>query len=78
MAGAEERDRDSLMRTSAVRLLLFGGIGALIGVIVMVLAPGRGAGVAIAWVAVIPTLAGLALMVASVVARRAGDGKPFA
>lgn len=78
MAGAEERDRDSLMRVSALRLLLIGGILALIGVIVMVLASGRGAGVAIAWVAVLPTLAGAALMLASIVARRAGDGKPFA
>ena len=78
MARAEERDRDSLMRTSALRLLLIGGVVALIGVIVMVLAPGRGAGVAIAWVAVLPTLAGGALLIASVVARRAGDGKPFA
>ena len=78
MARAEERDRDSLMRTSALRLLLIGGLVALIGVIVMFLAPGRGAGVAIAWVAVLPTLAGLALLVASAVARRAGDGKPFA
>ncbi|MBA2643857.1 MAG: hypothetical protein H0U80_00235 [Solirubrobacterales bacterium] len=78
MAGAEDRDRDSLMRVSALRLLLIGGIIALIGVVVMILNPGRGAGVAIAWVAVLPTLAGLALLVASAVARRAGEGKPFA
>ncbi len=66
------------MRVSALRLLLIGGIIALIGVVVMILNPGRGAGVAIAWVAVLPTLAGLALLVASAVARRAGEGKPFA
>ena len=78
MAGAEERDRDTLMRTSALRLLLVGGILAAIGIVVMILNPGRGAGVAIAWVAVLPTLAGLALMLARGVARRAGRDEPFA
>ena len=71
-------DRDRLMRANGLRLLLIGGVGAAIGLIVMLLAPGRGAGVAIAWVAVVPTLAGIALLVASWVARRAGQGKPFA
>jgi hypothetical protein len=71
-------DRDRLMRANGLRLLLIGGIGALIGVIVMLLVPGRGAGVAIAWVAVVPTLAGVGLLLASWVARRAGEGKPFA
>ena len=66
------------MRANGLRLLLIGGAGALIGVIVMLMFPGRGAGVAIAWVAVLPTLAGIALLVASWVARRAGQGKPFA
>ena len=73
-----QSDRDRLMRANGLRLLLIGGIGALVGIIVMFLAPGRGAGVAIAWVAVVPTLAGLALLVAHWVARRAGQGKPFA
>lgn len=75
---APERDRDQLMRANGLRLLLIGGAGALVGLIVMLLAPGRGAGVAIAWVATVPTLAGIALLVASWVARRAGQGKPFA
>ncbi len=78
MAASPERDRDHLMRANGLRLLLIGGIGALVGLIVMLLAPGRGAGVAIAWVATVPTVAGLALLVVSWVARRAGQGKPFA
>lgn len=78
MASPPERDRDRLMRANGLRLLLIGGVGALIGVVVMLLAPGRGAGVAIAWVATIPTLAGIALLAAYWVARRAGQGKPFA
>ena len=75
---APQNDRDRLMRANGLRLLLIGGVGALIGLVVMLLAPGRGAGVAIAWVAVVPTLAGLALLVSSWIARRAGQGKPFA
>lgn len=78
MAPARERDRDRLMRSWAWWLLLIGGIGAAIGVVVMLLFPGRGAGVSIAWVATVPTMGGVALMVASLVARRAGQGKPFA
>ena len=73
-----QSDRDRLMRANGLRLLLIGGVGALIGMIVMLVAPGRGAGVAIAWVAVVPTLAGIALLVANWVARRAGQDKPFA
>ncbi len=75
---APQSDRDRLMRANGLRLLLIGGIGALVGIIVMFLTPGRGAGVAIAWVATVPTLAGIALLVAYWVARRAGQGKPFA
>ena len=71
-------DRDRLMRANGLRLLLIGGVLALIGMIVMLLAPGRGAGVAIAWVGVVPTMAGVALLFASWIARRAGQGKPFA
>ena len=71
-------DRDRLMRANGLRLLLIGGVGAAIGLVVMLLAPGRGAGVAIAWVATVPTIAGIALLVVSWVARRAGQGKPFA
>lgn len=78
MSSPPERDRDHLMRANGLRLLLIGGVGALVGLIVMLLFPGRGAGVAIAWLAVIPTLAGIALLVASWVARRAGEDKPFA
>lgn len=78
MAQARERDRDRLMHSWALWLLLIGGIGAAIGIVVMLLAPGRGAGVAIAWVATVPTMAGVALLVAAFVARRAGQGKPFA
>ncbi|CAA9463523.1 MAG: hypothetical protein AVDCRST_MAG65-25 [uncultured Solirubrobacteraceae bacterium] len=73
-----QSDRDNMMRANGLRLLLIGGIGALVGIIVMFLAPGRGAGVAIAWVATVPTLAGIALLVAYWVARRAGQDKPFA
>ena len=71
-------ERDRLMRANGLRLLLIGGVGAAIGLIVMLMTPGRGAGVAIAWVATVPTVAGLALLVISWVARRAGQGKPFA
>ena len=78
MAPPPERDRDQLMRANGWRLLLIGGIGALIGLIVMLLTPGRGAGVAIAALATVPTLAGIGLLVSSWVARRAGQGKPFA
>ncbi len=77
MSGPQS-DRDRLMHANGLRLLLIGGVGALIGVIVMLLAPGRGAGVAIAWLATVPTVAGIALLVVSWVARRAGQGKPFA
>ncbi len=66
------------MFANGLRLLLLGGVGALIGVVVMLLFPGRGAGVAIAWVAVVPTLGGIGLLAAAWVARRAGQGKPFA
>lgn len=78
MPSPPDRDRDRLMRANGLRLLLIGGAGALVGLIVMLLFPGRGAGVAIAWVAMVPTLAGVALLVASWIARRAGEGKPFA
>jgi len=78
MSSPVERDRDSLMSANGWRLLLVGGVLAAIGVLVMLLAPGRGAGVAIAWVAVVPTLAGAGLLVASWIGRRAGDDKPFA
>lgn len=78
MSSPPDRDRDRLMRANGLRLLLIGGAGALVGLIVMLLLPGRGAGVAIAWVATVPTLAGIALLVASWIARRAGEGKPFA
>lgn len=71
-------DRDQLMRANGLRLLLAGGVIAAIGFIVMLLAPGRGAGVAIAWVAIVPTLGGIGLLLASWVARRAGQDKPFA
>jgi hypothetical protein len=77
-ASPEERDRDKLMRANAWRLLLIGGIGALIGFAVMALAPGRGAGVAIAALATVPTVAGLGLLISSWVAARAGKNKPFA
>jgi hypothetical protein len=78
MSAPQDRDRDRLMRANGLRLLLIGGVGALIGLIVMLLAPGRGAGVTIAWLAMLPTLAGIALLVASWLARRAGQNKPFA
>lgn len=78
MASPADRDRDSLMRANGWRLLLIGGVLAAIGIAIMLIAPGRGAGVAVAWVGVVPTLAGAALLVASRVARRADDGKPFA
>ena len=77
MASSPERDRERMMLANGLRLLLIGGVGALIGLVVMLLTPGRGAGVAIAALATVPTLAGLALVVAAWVARRAGQGKPF-
>jgi peptidoglycan/LPS O-acetylase OafA/YrhL len=78
MASSAERDRDALMRANGWRLLLIGGILAAIGIVIMFMAPGRGAGVAVAWFAVVPTLAGGALLLAAWVASRAGDDKPFA
>jgi uncharacterized membrane protein HdeD (DUF308 family) len=78
MASSTERDRDALMRANGWRLLLIGGVLAAIGVVIMLVAPGRGAGVAVAWVAVVPTVAGAGLLVAAWIARRAGEDKPFA
>lgn len=78
MTSSADRDRDALMRANGLRMLLVGGILAAIGLVLMLIEPGRGVGVALAWVGVVPTLGGLGLLGASWVARRAGDDKPFA
>ncbi|MDP9376058.1 MAG: hypothetical protein M3P40_00505 [Actinomycetota bacterium] len=76
---AEERDRDKLMNANGWRLLLIGGIGALIGFFVMFfVGPGPGPGATILAFATVPTIAGLAMIVSTRIAKRADEDKPFA
>ena len=73
-----ERDRD--MKRNGSRLLLLGGILAAIGFAIMLPLEGTaaGIGIAIASLATVPTVAGLALFLSGVVNARARSGKPFA
>ena len=63
------------------RLLLLGGILFAIGLVIVLLVDGgtpEGIGIAFMSLATVPTLAGVALTLSAVVARRARQGKPFA
>ena len=73
-----QRDKD-LMRNGS-RLLLLGLILAVIGLALAIPLHGMaaGVGVAIASIACIPTVAGLALFLSGLVERRSRSGKPFA
>jgi hypothetical protein len=73
-----QRDRNLL--ANGAKLLLVGGVLAAIGIVLMLLLDGYGAGigVALASLACVPTLAGLGLTGSALVSRRARAGKPFA
>lgn len=75
-----EPERDRRLWTNGSRLLLIGGVLAAIGVALMALLDGYGdgIGVALASLACVPTLAGVALLLSAAVSRRSRAGRPFA
>jgi hypothetical protein len=67
--------------TTGSRLLLLGGILFVIGLVVVLVVPNgtpEGIGIVFMSLAVVPTLAGGALMLSGFVSRRSRQGKPFA
>ena len=80
MATTPPDRRDEKMVANGSRLLLLGGLLALPGIILMIALDGTaaGIGIAIASLATVPTLAGLALWLSGMVSRRSRAGKPFA
>ena len=80
MATTPPAERDHKMVANGLRLLLLGGILAVPGILLMILLDNTAAGIglAIAALATVPTLAGLALWVSGLVSKRARAGKPFA
>jgi hypothetical protein len=68
-------------RTTGSLLLLLGGILFAIGLVIVLLVDGgtpEGIGIAFMSLAVVPTLAGGALMLSALVSRRSRQGKPWA
>lgn len=74
------RHRNRNQRAAGLRFLLIGAIGIAIGVVVVIVAEGlpEGIGYAIASLSSVPTLAGVGLLLTSVVEKRSRDDKPFA
>jgi hypothetical protein len=81
MATTPPRGTESKQRGAGSRLLLLGGILFAIGLLVVLLVDGgtpEGIGIAFMSLAVVPTLAGLALTLSALVSRRSRQGKPWA
>lgn len=74
------RQRDAAMLSNGTKLLLIGAVMAVVGLALSVPLDGTasGIGVAIAALGSVPLAAGLGLLVAGLVSRRARSGKPFA
>jgi hypothetical protein len=73
-----QRDRDML--ATGAKLLLLGGVLFVIGLVLMLVFNGYGAGIGVAFAALacVPTLAGVGLVGSALVSKRARAGKPFA
>jgi hypothetical protein len=73
-----QRDRDLLATGS--KLLLLGGVLFAIGLVLMLVFDGYGAGIGVAFASLscVPTLAGLGATGSALVSRRSRAGKPFA
>jgi hypothetical protein len=80
MATSPPAERDTKMLATGSKLLLLGGVLAAVGIVLMMVFDNTaaGIGIAIASLASVPTLAGLALWLSGFVSRRARAGKPFA
>ena len=81
MSATPPRKTESTQRRSGTRLLALGAVMIVLGAIVLLFVHGptsTGIGVAVMALGSVPTVAGLALMGTSLVARRARQGKPFA
>ena len=73
-------ERDKALMANGSKLLLIGGVLFAVGLVLMLALDGTaaGIGVALASLAVVPTLAGVGMAGSSLVSRRARAGKPFA
>ena len=81
MSATPPPQTEDKQRESGSKLLLLGGALALIGFLIVLLVDGgtpEGIGVAFMSLGTVPTVAGLALLGTSLVARRSRQGKPFA
>jgi hypothetical protein len=80
MATSPPPQRDRKMMATGSRLLLLGGALAAVGIVLMILLDGTaaGIGIAIASLATVPTVAGLALCLSGFVSRWSRANKPFA
>lgn len=81
MATTPTPKTEGKQRDSGSRLLLLGGILFVIGLVIVLLVDSgtpEGIGVAFMSLATVPTLAGIALFVSSLISRRSRQGKPFA
>jgi hypothetical protein len=81
MATTPPRGTESKQRGAGSRLLLLGGILFAIGLLIVLLVDGgtpEGIGIAFMSLATVPTLAGVALMLSSIVSKRSREGKPWA
>jgi hypothetical protein len=72
--------RDAALIANGARLLLVGAVLAAIGIALMIPLEGTaaGIGVALASLGVVPTLAGVGMLLSGLVSRRARSGRPFA
>jgi len=81
MSTTPPRETESKQRGTGSRLLLLGGILFAVGLLIVLLVDGgtpEGIGIAFMSLATVPTLAGVALMLSSIVAKRSREGKPWA
>ena len=81
MATTPPRGTESKQRGTGSRLLLLGGILFAIGLLIVLLVDGgtpEGIGIAFMSLATVPTVAGVALMLSSIVSKRSREGKPWA